>query len=77
MKIVLRILLILCIALIAYGYYAKTNDLESGEKFIGAGVLVLAFILMPLFIFHRYKDKDLKNYSIKDFAKKLEDKDKS
>lgn len=77
MKVVLRTLLFICIGLIAYGYYAKTNDLDSGEKFIGGGVLVLAFILMPLFIFHRYKDKDLKNYSFKDFAKKIEDEHKS
>lgn len=77
MKIVLRILLLLALGLIGYGYYLNTSGQEMGEKFIGSGVVIFAFILMPLFIYHRYKNKDLRNYSFKDFAnppdKKKED----
>lgn len=64
----LRLLLVICLGSIGYGYYLNTDAAGSGEKFIGIGVLVFAFILMPLFIYHRYKNKDLRNYSFKDFA---------
>ncbi|MCA0932805.1 hypothetical protein LCM02_10115 [Lutimonas saemankumensis] len=69
MKLALRILLFLTISLIGYGYYLNYENSGHGEKFIGIGVLILAFVLMPLFIYHRYRNKDLKNYSIKDFSK--------
>ena len=77
MKTVLRLLLLMVIGLIAYGYYLNDAAAGTGEKFIGFGVLLFAFILMPLFIYQRYKNKDLRNYSLKDFAnppdKKKED----
>ena len=50
---------------IAFGYYLNYDKEGSGEKYIGTGVLLFAFILMPLFIYHRYKDKDLSRYSFK------------
>ena len=68
MKTGLRLLLFLALGLIVYGYYLNSSDDGSGEKFIGVGVLVFAFILMPLFIYNRYRNKDLRNYSLKDFA---------
>lgn len=68
MKIVLRIILLAVIGLIGYGYYINLEHAGDGEKFIGFGVVLFAFILMPLFIYHRYKGKDLRNYSFKDFA---------
>jgi len=58
----------LSLGLIGFGYYTNYENSGEGEKFIGIGVLIFAFLLMPLFIYHRYKDKDLKNYSIKDFS---------
>jgi len=77
MKTVLKLLLFLVLGLIMYGYYLNSSAGGAGEKFIGVGVVVFAFILMPLFIYQRYKNKDLRNYSIKDFAnppdKKKED----
>lgn len=77
MKTVLKLVLFLSLGLIIYGFYLNSSESGSGEKFIGTGVLVFAFLLMPLFIYHRYKNKDLRNYSFKDFAnppdKKKED----
>ncbi len=70
MRIVLRILLVVFASLVVYGYYLNSEALGSGEKFIGIGVLMFAFVLMPLFIYHRYKGKDMTNYSFKDFTKK-------
>jgi uncharacterized membrane protein (DUF485 family) len=77
MKTGLRLILFFAMGLIVYGYYLNSSATGAVEKFIGIGVLVFAFILMPLFIYHRYKNKDLRNYSLKDFAnppdKKKED----
>lgn len=77
MKTVLKLTLFVVLGLIAYGYYLNSTATGAGEKFIGVGVLVFAFILMPLFIYLRYKNKDLRNYSFKDFTnppdKKKED----
>ena len=68
MKTGLRLLLFLVLALIVYGYYLNSSATGSGEKFIGIGVVLFAFIIMPLFIYHRFRNKDLRNYSLKDFA---------
>lgn len=77
MKKVLKIVLIIVIALISYGFYINFNNSGTGEKFIGIGVVIFAFILMPLFIFHRYNGKDLSRYSIDNMLKELDkDKDK-
>ena len=74
MKVFLRAILIIVIGFVAYGYYINGENLEEGEKYIGIGVLIFAFILMPLFVYHRYRNKDLRNYSFKDFSKEVEDK---
>ncbi len=73
MKFVLSTLLVLVFGLLGYGFYLKNSGNFNGEIVIGVGVLIIAFILMPLFIFHRYKDKDLSNFKIKDFTKKEEE----
>jgi len=75
MKIVLRIVLLIVVALIAFGFYTNKVAHAEGEKFIGVGVLILAFILMPLFIYHRYNGRDLSRYSIRNTFKKEDEKD--
>ena len=47
-----------------YGYYEKSfsDNLEIGERIIGLSVLFSVFIFMPLFLYHRWKDKDIKDY---------------
>ncbi len=76
MKYVLRFLLIAIIIGVSIGYYFKnTGDSPTGDKIIGISILGLSFILMPLFIYHRYKNKDLSGYSI--LPKNEEEEDKS
>lgn len=74
MKAFLTSILVIIIGFVAYGYYINGENPGEGEKYIGIGVLIFAFILMPLFVYHRYKNKDLRNYSFKDFSKEVEDK---
>ena len=65
MKYIIRILLAIVLGFIAFGYYHKNSGHEEGDKWIGIGILIMAFILMPLFIYHRYKNKNLNDYMFK------------
>jgi len=65
--------LLIIFGFVGYGYYVNSGNNGQGEKFIGIGVLIFAFILMPLFIYHRYKDKNLSQYRM---FKTQEEKDK-
>ncbi len=73
MKYVLSTILVLIVGMLGYGFYLKNSGSFDGEIIIGIAVLILAFILMPLFIFHRYKNKDLKNFELKDFLNKVKE----
>ena len=70
MNIFLKILVAIIIGFVAFGYYTNYSNDGEGEKFIGIGVLIFAFILMPLFVYHRYKNKDLSRYTFKNFNQK-------
>jgi hypothetical protein len=59
MKFVLRFLLIIIISALTHGFYLKNNGDPNGEIIVGISVLVIAFIFMPLFIYHRYKNKNI------------------
>ncbi len=64
-KLVLKILFFAILSGITYGLYLiETRDV-LGEKIVGVSVLALCFVLMPLFIYHRYKGKDLSRYQFK------------
>ena len=72
MKTVLRIVLIIIVVIVAFGFYTNYNTEGEGEKLIGIGVLMFAFVLMPLFIYHRYKGRDLSNYSLDNMLNEIE-----
>lgn len=65
---IIRILLAVILGLIAYGYYLKESVGKIGDKYIGIAVLMIAFVFLPLFIYHRYKNKKLSDFQI-DMAK--------
>jgi len=73
MRNILTILLIIIIGVLAYGYYVKNSGGENGEIIIGIGVLSIAFVLMPLFIYHRYKNKNIKDFTFDKYKKDLEE----
>tara|TARA_B100000809_G_scaffold154933_1_gene152226 strand:- start:3256 stop:3492 length:237 start_codon:yes stop_codon:yes gene_type:complete len=39
-------------------------EVDYAEKLIGFGVLGMFFIVFPLFSYHRWKDKDIKDYML-------------
>ena len=75
MKFVLSLVLIGVLIAMGYGFYIKENGDMTGEIVIGIAVLVLAFIWMPLFIFHRYKNKDLSDCKFRKFNREEEKPD--
>lgn len=64
MKLLLRILLLITVILWTIGGIKFNNNHSNGQFFVGIGVTILAFVMMPLFIFHRYRKKDLSQYSL-------------
>ncbi len=76
MKYFIMTLLVLVLGMLGYGFYIKSNGDANGEIVIGMSVLMVAFVLMPLFIYHRYKNKNLSEFKFDNFRKELEDKNK-
>lgn len=73
MKYLLSSLFIIIVGVIIYGFFIKNSEHAAGEKIIGIGVLAIAFIFMPLFIYHRYKNKNIKDFTFDKYRKDLED----
>lgn len=65
MNIFMKILGVAILIAIGVGYYFRlTDDLVTGNRIIGIAVLVSAFILMPVFLYVRWKGKKLKDYTL-------------
>ncbi|WP_108867565.1 hypothetical protein [Aquimarina aquimarini] len=79
MKYIIRVLFILVIVLICVGYYFKNSgDHPTGDKLVGIGILTTSFILMPIFIYHRWKNKNVKDYMLtEENLKKMKDYEKN
>ena len=77
MNTIIKILAILILIAICTGFYLRMNDdLILGDRVIGIAVLAAAFILMPIFLYVRWKGKSLKDYTFtKENLDKMRDKD--
>lgn len=64
MRYFIILFFLIAVALVCYGFYIKAEDLKSGELFIGLGVAVGFFLWMPTFLYHRWKDKNVKDYML-------------
>ncbi|MCK0130432.1 hypothetical protein MWU59_02860 [Flavobacteriaceae bacterium F08102] len=62
MKTVLKILFILFLGSLVFGFYLKSQQNATADIVIGLTILFLTFILMPLFIYHRYRKGKYKKY---------------
>ena len=76
MKYLIALSFIASVASIICGYWL---EVDYGQKLIGFGVLGLFFVVIPLFTYHRWKDRDAKEYmltkeKIEDMRKKEGDK---
>lgn len=74
MKYLLQAFVLFSIIGICYGLYIKPEKPSNGDLFIGLSLVLLIFITMPIFIFRRWKNKDVKDYMLtKESIKKMRD----
>lgn len=66
MKIAIKILLIIFLFWMIVGFCLLNIEHEKAKLVMGLGVFFLSFILMPIFIYYRYKDGNYKKYIIND-----------
>ncbi|KAA3620813.1 MAG: hypothetical protein DWP94_11705 [Flavobacterium sp.] len=64
MRIVLIILLVAVIGGTATGFYIKPDDETTGNLIIGISVVVIFFVLIPLFIYFRWNKRSFKDYML-------------
>lgn len=64
MKIAVRIILAIILLDFGIGFYLLNQDHPKGNIIVGIGVLAFAFVLMPLFLYQRYRGKKLKDYTL-------------
>ncbi|WP_378185792.1 hypothetical protein ACE939_11795 [Aquimarina sp. W85] len=65
MNYIIKLLFIIFAVLIAIGYYFKNSgDHITGDKLIGIAILLGSFVLMPVFIYHRWKNKKVQDYML-------------
>jgi len=64
MKYVLQFLVLLFFVGISYGFYLRPDTPQKGDLFIGLSLVLLFFVTMPIFIYRRWKDKDVKDYML-------------
>jgi len=75
MKKILWFLFILILVALGCGIYIKNYiNFATGERIIGFTVLIGAFLYLPLFLYHRWKDKRLQDYTLsEENLKKIKD----
>ena len=64
MKRLLQILFLIDIIGLSCGFYIKSENIAKGELIIGLSLVLGFFIVMPLFIYHRWKNKNVKDYML-------------
>lgn len=73
MKTLLKILFVIFILWMIVGVYLLNTAHPKARVVMGLGVLFMSFILMPTFIYHRYKDGKYKKYVINNNQNKKAD----
>ena len=64
MKYIIKFLLLISFIGLCLGFYIKSENTVSGDYLIGLSLILLMFIIMPLFIYNRWKNKDIKDYML-------------
>lgn len=76
MRNLIIILFCICCVTLGYGFYLRyfTEDTLTGDRFLGLTILAVSFIVMPMFLYHRWKDRKVQDYMLnEDNIKKMSD----
>ena len=66
MKTLLKLLFAVFIIWMCVGTYLIQTEHPKAQIVMGLGVFFLSFLLMPVFIYQRYKDGKYKKYQLND-----------
>ena len=66
MKTLLKFLFAVFIIWMCVGIYLIQTEHPKAQIVMGLGVFFLSFLLMPVFIYQRYKDGKYKKYQLND-----------
>jgi len=64
MKYFLIILLLIVVSGTCIGFYIRSENMVTGDFIIGLSITITFFLLMPLFIYYRWKNKSVKDYML-------------
>ena len=64
MGLFIKILFFSVTILLGLGFYVKPDDPSTGDLMIGLSLVGGFFIVMPLFIYHRWKDRNVQDYML-------------
>ena len=64
MRTFLIILFLSILGVFTYGAFVGTDDPKTSQFCIGISVVGLFFVWMPLFIYHRWRKRDIKDYML-------------
>lgn len=64
MKYFIIILFFSIVISTSIGFYIKADDEATGKLIIGLSLIAGFFVLMPAFIYHRWKDRNVKDYML-------------
>lgn len=64
MKIILYILFFAAVGMAIFGFFSKSANETQGDLFIGLGVAAFFFLWMPVFVYHRWKNKKVDDYML-------------
>jgi flagellar biosynthesis protein FliP len=62
LKIFIRVLVFIVLGILSIGFYMQYKEMPQAEKIIGIGVLLIVLVLLPAFLYHRYRNKNLQDY---------------
>jgi multisubunit Na+/H+ antiporter MnhC subunit len=66
MKVLLKIMFIIIVTWVAIGIYFIHTDHQKAQIVMGLSIFYFSFLLMPIFIYYRYKDGKYKKYILND-----------
>lgn len=66
MKKLIIFLFFLLVITMGIGFYLRyyEDDTIVGDRFIGVTILASIFILMPMFLYHRWKSRKVQDYML-------------
>jgi multisubunit Na+/H+ antiporter MnhC subunit len=66
MKLALKIMFVIFLVWMIIGFYLINIEHQKAQVVMGLGVFYFSFLLMPLFIYYRYRDGKYKKYILND-----------